>query len=181
MAEYPTLSFVDLAQSTGLPIGNYDPQFSAIAISQATLLFKIATCLTALPAEDTVQYELAKAAIIALANQIVMSQPYQQTLASPFTSESIGSYSYSKMAQQIQSKERTGVMWFDLAVSELSVCDSQDQAFYFGGVEIFEHDAKYTSGSLGEGNIALFSEADQAKHRYFSSSPGSSDPYKPLE
>lgn len=159
MADYPTLSFVDISQFSGRSVDEYDPTYSGTALAQATLLFKVATCLTALP-DDEVNYELAKAAILAMAEQFVLSQPYAKTVASPFSSETIGSYSYSKAAQHIAAGQDTGVLWFDLAVSRLGVCDEVDNAFGYGGIEIMEHDATYIKGQGGGGNIRYVPEED---------------------
>jgi len=178
MADYPALSFVDLSSFSGRPTSDYNPVYSSTAISQATLLFKIATCLTALPDIGTVPYDLAKNAMMAMADQFVLSQPYAEDLASPFSSETIGSYSYSKMAQQIISKERTGVMWFDLAVGEMGVCDENDQAFFFGGIEIMEHDGKFGLGSHGEGNIRLLTISDTKLHSFYMHHEAITGPYK---
>lgn len=159
MADYPSLTFVDLAFFSGRSTDAYDPQYSATAIAQATLLFKVATCLAALP-DDAIQQELAKTGIMALAEQFVLTQPYNAASAAPFTSETIGSYSYSKAVQQVKSKENTGVMWFDLAVSELGVCDENGDAFSFGGIEMMEHDGRFTSGSMGNGNSRFIPDYD---------------------
>jgi hypothetical protein len=58
-----------------------------------------------------------------LGNQIYLESPYDEIKAKPFSSESIGSYSYSKSAQAAKNGESTGSMWFDLAVDQLSALD----------------------------------------------------------
>jgi len=159
MAEYPAISFADISAFSGRPLEDYPVVYSTTAIAQATLLFKIATCLTQIP-DDAVSQELAKTAIIALAESLILAQPYAVTMASPFSSETIGSYSYSKMAARVSSAEATGVPWFDLAVLQLGVCGENDSAFSYGGIEIMEHDATYTQGSGGEGNLRLVSDEE---------------------
>ncbi len=176
MAEYPPLSFADISAFSGRALSDYDPVYSTTAIAQATLLFKIATCLTQLPDDETAQ-ALAKAAILDMAEKFILVQPYAATMASPFTSESIGSYSYSKMAQQIISKERTGVMWFDLAVSELSVCDEMDQAFFYGGIEVMEHDNRYVRGDGGGGNLRVLDNEELHAFNLWLAEPYSRGPY----
>jgi len=78
-----------------------------------------------------------------------LSQPFAAALASPFTSESIGSYSYGKTASAVQSGEHTNVMWFNTAVDQLSVCGKLDSGIMFGGVENFEHTGVLVEGSMG--------------------------------
>jgi hypothetical protein len=123
--DYPTFTAVDLSDFSGRPEASYTP-FATQALKQATLLFKLATCLTSWPT-DPDSAELASYAIISIADALVLTQPYQLTHASPFQSESIGSYSYSKMVlryrQSIENGSPVGVTWFDLAVQKLGICE----------------------------------------------------------
>jgi hypothetical protein len=122
MAEYPTLTKKELAAFSGRPEQSYT-KYSDQALLQATMLFKIGTCLAALPDNQTEQ-DLARLAILSMADSIFLSQAYQKAAASPFSSESIGSYSYSKAASAVSKGGTTGIMWFDLAVQQMSVCGS---------------------------------------------------------
>jgi hypothetical protein len=107
----------DLAAFTGRPSNTFG-EFAPEALSQATLLFLIATELIDYPS-DTNLAALAKNGILDMADSIYLSQPYKQTMSSPFQSESIGSYSYSKMTKAVKKGDSTGVAWFDMAVSKL--------------------------------------------------------------
>lgn len=166
MAEYPSLSASDLSEFSGRDISLYPVAYSETALSQARLLFKIGTCLAALP-DDEDQYQLALNAILDMAEWAVLSQPYGAAKASPFTSESIGSYSYSKAVDSVRLKENTGRFWFDLAVRELSVCEVNDSSFFFGGIENMEHQGIFTTGAGGEGNIRYLSPSDLALSRSY--------------
>jgi hypothetical protein len=161
MADYPTLTVADLAAFSGRAESSYPAAFSATAIAQATLLFKIATCLAALP-DDADSISLATMAILDYADYIVISQKYAEAVASPFTSETIGSYSYAKSVAAVKKGESTGRMWFDLAVTNLGVCGDEDEDVLFGGIEIFEHDAPFVT-TENEGNIRMLSPANEAE------------------
>ena len=53
-------------------------------------------------------------------------------------------------------------MWFDLAVRQLSVCDTVSGDFLRGGIEIFEHDGSYVGGGVS-GNVRHLSPGDLAE------------------
>jgi hypothetical protein len=111
----PTVA--DLAAFTGRDSNTFT-NYAPTALDQATLLFYFATELSEYP-DDTELAKLVKYGIMDMADKIYLSQKYAEAAASPFQSESIGSYSYSKMTQAVKKKLGTGVMWFDLAVSKL--------------------------------------------------------------
>lgn len=142
MAQYPAFKKEDLGDFSGRPSQSYT-KYADTAVSQALLLFKIGTCLAQFP-DDPMKAELAKNGILAMADSIFLSQRYQQAAASPFNSETIGSYSYSKVASAVSNKQSTGIMWFDLAVSQLSECDSvSDGIPTGGGIGMFEYDGVF--------------------------------------
>lgn len=162
MAEYPSISPKDMAEFTGRPEASFPNTRLTGAVSQATLLFKIGTCLASLP-DDPIKQELAKNAIIAFTDYILLSQPFAKALASPFSSESLGSYSYSKSAKQVASGDKTGIMWFDLAIEQMSVCDQMSGGdFGTGGIEVFEHDGEFVAGAIGS-NVRLVTAAERAE------------------
>ncbi len=118
----PVPSVNDLSNFTGRPVGSY-PAFAGSALAQATLLFQTLTKLSAYP-DDADQKQLAVNAIVEMADRIVLEQPYATVKSSPFQSESIGSYSYSKAtatSKTAQQGSRTGLFWWDLAIDELTV------------------------------------------------------------
>lgn len=140
---YPTYTADDLAAVTGNLKESYPP-FATEALLQATLLFKMGTCLSDFPTGE-LDSQLARYAILHMADAIVQVQPHQEALYSPFSSETIGSYSYSKLQRAAQAGLPTGVSWFDMAIEQLSVCASED--VMSSGTEIFEHDGVFGPGT----------------------------------
>lgn len=146
--EYDSDSVLEaFADFSGRPSASFSP-YALTAYKQALLLFKIGTCLHALPDDETDQ-ALAIQGILSMADQFYLANQYREATASPFTSESIGSYNYNKAARQVSRGEDTGVMWFDLAVSRLGQCDADDGLQMHGGIEVFEHDILTVRGSSG--------------------------------
>lgn len=125
MAAYPTYSASDVAGFSGRPEGLYPPVYTPNAIVQALLLFKLATCLTEWP-EDEDMAQLAQFAILSMAENLVLAHEYAGIAASPMQSETIGSYSYSKVSAKVKLGEDTGIAWFDMAVQRLGVCETGD-------------------------------------------------------
>lgn len=125
-----------LATFTGRPSNTFG-DFAAEALTQATLLLMLATGLEAYP-EDENLAQLAVYGILDMADSIYLSQPYKESTASPFQSESIGSYSYSKLTRSVKKGNDTGVTWFDMAVSKLKATDSGVTAS--GSIEGMEWD-----------------------------------------
>jgi len=64
-----------------------------------------------------------KAGIMDMAWYLDIQAENKDELYTPFSSERIGSYSYSKIAQSVSRKESTGVGLFDAAVSVLKTDD----------------------------------------------------------
>lgn len=122
MLSAPTVA--DLATFTGRAQPSFGT-FAAQALAQATLLFSVVTKLSDYPADADLA-QLAKNAIMEMADRLYLEQPNAQVKASPFQSETIGSYSYSKGSTFHKAKEgeHTGLFWWDLAIDELRVSDS---------------------------------------------------------
>lgn len=135
---YPNFTVAGLAEFSGRPEASYGA-YATQALKQASLLFKKSTCLDEFPT-DPDDNEMASNAIYELADYFVLSQPFQKILAAPFSSESIGSYSYSKMVNKINRREKTNLLWWDMAVEELGQCDWMGGSFSSGGIEAFEFD-----------------------------------------
>jgi hypothetical protein len=133
-------SVIEMAQFKGKTSEFYSV-FAEQALIQAALLLSIRTGLTDFP-ENESEATLAKYAIMDLANQIYLESPYDEILAKPFSSESIGSYSYSKSAQAARRGDETGSMWFDLAVSQLSALDGSYEV-NSGSISVFERSNLY--------------------------------------
>jgi hypothetical protein len=134
---YKEYSKQDLADFSGRPVASYTSYAEKSAIPQALLLFKIGTCLASPGDLSPVHQELLDMAIVSMADGIYLSQPFMQVKASPFSSETIGSYSYSKVAAAVAAKVETGIEWFDIATSTLSVCDEiGEPTISFGGIDM---------------------------------------------
>jgi hypothetical protein len=136
----PTLDY--LAQFTGRSLASYSA-YAEQALAQAALMFSTVTKLTDLP-EDPDQQQLAINGILQMADRLYLEQPYATAKATPYTSESIGSYSYSKGYSATTAKaakgELTGLFWWDLAVEELS--QVQRSLVTSGSVGVFDHDIR---------------------------------------
>lgn len=145
MARLSVPTVEDLANFSGRDESSYD-LFVEETLRQATLLFELSTCIESFPSFGSVDYELCQNAILEMADRLYLGQMYAKAKASPFQSETIGSYSYSKAMQQISSGLPTGLLWFDMAIQKLGVCT------HLPGVEssstsIFEDDGIYTTDS----------------------------------
>jgi len=108
---------IDFSTFTGRASNTFGP-FAYEALTQATLLFYLASGIEEYP-EDLQLARLAKYGILDMADKIYLSQPYKEASISPFQSETIGSYSYSRLTQAVKKGDSTGVMWFDMAVNKL--------------------------------------------------------------
>lgn len=113
----PVPTTADLAAFSGRDADTYT-SFSDTALGQATLLFQLVTKLDVMPS-DPAQASLIRYAIFEMADRLYLEQSYSEDTASPYQSETIGSYSYSmKSATAIKARTggNTGLTWWDLAV-----------------------------------------------------------------
>lgn len=120
----PVPTVADLAEFSGRSADSY-PAYATAALKQSALLMRLRTCLVAMPADGD-KALLLTYGILEMADDLVLKQPHQEIKAKPFSSETIMSYSYSKAAQKAVEGKKTGLMWFDLAVQQLSVCDATE-------------------------------------------------------
>lgn len=149
---WPTFTVADLATNSGRPQASYTG-YANQAIAEALLLFKIYTCLKDWPS-NTDDDQLAQYAVLSMADAFITSQPYALTMGSPFSSESIGSYSYSKAMKKLQAGLPTGLTWFDLAISQLGVCESgPNGGIAHGSMEVFERDGYFHTDSTGKKRV----------------------------
>lgn len=173
MAAFPVLTVNDLAAFSGRVAEEYtNAGYVGSALVQAELLFKLGTCLGDVWPDDPTNALLAKMAIVSMADAIYLVQPFQAVLANPFSSETIGSYSYSKVAGAVMGGLPTGITWFDIAMGKLSVCDISSGISMGGGIEMFEFDGEFTGGR--NGNVRFLSPVDLNRSRQygFDPSPG---------
>lgn len=161
---FPVYTTADVAEFSGRDAAAYPSPYTAQGILQATILFQIATALTGFSG-DPFEDQILKFGILSMADHLVLQQPYQEALASPFNSESIGSYHYMKTYQRasmaanaVSRGEATGVMWFDMAVAQYGVKDYLDGIPRGGGTELFEHDGIFVVGSMHDNSRFLSPE-----------------------
>jgi hypothetical protein len=83
-------------------------------LEQATDLMFIAVGLTEDPV-DAQELRITQNGILAMAEALARTQETRAEGFGPFSSERIGSYSYTKLAQSIKQGQPTGVFWFDQA------------------------------------------------------------------
>jgi hypothetical protein len=90
-----------------------------VAFQQAADLFYVAAGITDDPT-DEYALRILKWGLMDMAYKILITRENQAEIYSPYSSETIGSYTYSKMLSAIQAGLRTGVEWFDIALSLLT-------------------------------------------------------------
>lgn len=152
----PAPSTTELSAFTGRAVDTYGT-FVDQALAQATLLFGLRTGLTEMPA-DADLLQLAKNAILQMADSIYLEQPNAATVASPFQSETIGSYTYSKGSAAGKAKDgtETGLFWWDLALDMLATAD-----VLTGGAVIYTDLVDVRTDT--DGNAVLVTPADDAE------------------
>lgn len=146
MSSFDIITKKTLSEYTLRDESEYDDAVAAQVIREAILLFKIGTCLTELPTSP-LQREIAMTAIHAMADAFEAEKRNAEQLQSPFQSESIGSYNYSKISGLIYSGVPTGIGWFDIAIQQLSVCGRNGTSgdLAGGGVIMFEDQGTFVS------------------------------------
>lgn len=144
---FPVYTVDDLASITGRDAASFtNAPYVTQALLQATLLYRIGTNRSEMPTDET-EAELVRYGILFMADAIYLSQPFHEILSNPFSSESIGSYSYSKASSAVANGLPTGVSWFDMAVNMTSL--GRDLDLVYGGIEILELDAEIGRGHMG--------------------------------
>ncbi len=165
----PAPTIADLATFTGRPVGTFSA-YAAQALSQAALLLSLLTHRTEAP-EDPDLLALMNNAIMEMADRILLEQPYAAAKASPFSSETIGSYSYAKGSTAYIAKSGlpTGLLFWDLAIDLLSTKDSS--LVGSGGVAVFERTEVYSDGE-GERFVPGPGELAQAEYGFINTETG---------
>ena len=90
-------------------------EYAELVLQQATDLFHIATSMDEDPTDETA-LRIMNMGITELAFALFVQSDDKSSMYSAFTSERIGSYSYSKAANAVMKAEATGIPMFDLAV-----------------------------------------------------------------
>lgn len=158
---YPVPLISDLSAFSGRDEATYTG-YANSALLQAAIRFSFLTEVTdptqipgfgALTQAD--MQSLAQQGILSLADSIYLQFPYQQAIASPLNSETIGSYSYQKSmnmgaggsmsrmapAALELSLDKTGIPMFDLAV-QLIAKRTIASGVYHDAVEVFEEGSR---------------------------------------
>lgn len=92
-----------------------EQEFAEVCLQRATDLMTIATGLEEDPMSD-LMLRLVQTGILAMAFALLVRSEDRAAIYSPFASERIGSYSYSKAVAQATKGRSTGVEEFDAAV-----------------------------------------------------------------
>jgi hypothetical protein len=111
-------SVQSLAEFSGRPAGTYTP-YAATALTQATLMFTVATGLEDWPEDDDLR-QVALYAVLEMADKLTLQQPYTLLKAAPFQTETIGSYSYGRTntttSKTGQDDLVAGLYWWNIAM-----------------------------------------------------------------
>lgn len=125
MSEPSFIEGVDVDSFQSFEDGGYSDE-DALKLAQAHLEEAI-PCLHSKYSSLTEAQKLsAKFAVLEMARYIQNTHEDFDRVTSPFQSETLGAYSYNKMAQAIRSQDKTGVPAFDSAVSLLSGLCAED-------------------------------------------------------
>ena len=155
----PNYTREEMAEFLGRPVASF-PSSVETKIKLAILLLKLATCRRTFP-DDPFYQDVIKAAVFFMALDMSIKEKYEKHTASPFQSETIGSYSYSKMYNTVQNKDSTGILWFDTAVDALSLCgleNTSGETSFSGGIHIFEYD--YPAVGIGTSEAMVLSPSE---------------------
>ena len=101
----------------------------ALDMAKGLLLSAVPCLNTLLVSMSNLDKKAIKAAILEMAYYIKIDYYNFERSTSPFTSETIGSYTYSKMSSSVKAGNSTGVPAFDRAVAQFSgLCDVEGGA-----------------------------------------------------
>jgi hypothetical protein len=150
---------IDLANFTGRPPEYYNSNFVMEALAQAGDLFELATERTELPTEGLAG-RIAARGVLAMAEAIFEGNNYRDLRASPFKTETIGSYTYTLAEGSVLAGIPTGISWFDLAVDRLAL--STRTSISNRSVHAFQRPGD--TGSIG-GHESLIGPADTEEFR----------------
>ena len=98
----------------------------ALALAQGLLEQAVPCLATMFATLSAADKSVVKFAVLEMAKFIKIDFFNFERATSPFQSETIGSYSYNKMARNVSNSESTGVPGFDRAVTKLSPMCSVD-------------------------------------------------------
>lgn len=132
------------------------------SLQRATDLMEVATNLHEDP-EDELAYRIMTNGILAMGQMIYTTGGADKTAAyGPYSSEHMGSYSYSKAQQAVERNEATGISEFDFAVKYLTGLGLDPDAKPINGVEaedVFEQPLSEYEKTLPERQVELLPDA----------------------
>jgi hypothetical protein len=151
------------------------------ALTQSAFLLGFLTGCGEKPSADPCK-TLFENGIFNMAQYMAATQQYVAVVASPFQSETIGSYSYSKgfrnaLLQGLAGgpRSQTGVFWFDLAVSECG-CGEEISLVSSDAITVFEHENVRTDS---EGRRWVLGPADAGGAAGWLGGSGFAEPHDP--
>lgn len=141
----------DLVTFSGTQIaGQYytDTAYVATALQQATDLLTLVTDIEADPPETPVEiWRMTRNAILEMAEAIVIKQPYRAVVLNPFQSETIGTYTYSKLAKvAAHDSEVVGGQHMRWWAQAIEYWDLQDVYVESTSTHVFEDDNVWLRG-----------------------------------
>lgn len=109
----------------------------ALDLAQGLLMEAIPCLGTIYSAFSEAQRKTIKFAVLEMAKYIKIDYFNFERSTSPFQSETIGSYTYSKAAQSVRNGASTGIPAFDRAVSQFAeLCNADSGAFYSSSEQV---------------------------------------------
>ena len=134
------------------------------SLQRATDLMQIATGLTEDPEldDDGLAIRVMTTGILAMAHFIYAGSFERSAMYSPFQSERIGSYSYSKLVTAVQTNQPTGVPEFDFAVQYLrglGLVEGVDPVNSVAAEEVFDQPYSEYAQTTPERDIELTLDA----------------------
>lgn len=132
-----------------------EEEFAELCLQQATDLMYIGTGLSEDPVDEA-DLRIMTSGILEMSYALLSGSEDREARYSPFTSERIGSYSYSKAAQAVMAAENTGVPLFDIAVRHLRSVDATNPTTTLRAEQVFPQ----TYAEWLEKDIAYYDPTD---------------------
>lgn len=133
----PTLEEYEIFVHNEMP---EEPEWAEQALIQSTDVMWVATGIEEYPT-DPREARIVKNAIMELSRYLLASEEVADRTYNNFSSETIGSYTYSKAQRalvSIQSGIPLGLFWVDLAISMLSrEADKTNPSIGYSGEQVF--------------------------------------------
>lgn len=140
------LDFNDLSDFSGDDLAEYytDDAYVDQVLQQASDLIEL-NIIDDISGLSDLQKRVLRYATLEVAQMFYFQQPHKRALLSPMQSETIGNYSYSKMAASAQTGDPTGLFWYDQLVQSQSGSTLTETH----STSVFENDGVWTDS---EGN-----------------------------